>query len=72
MDVAATWAHEAIMGNHGQNCCAGSRTFVQEEIYESFVEKCRNLAQNRIVGDPWDAMTMQGPQVCGELIAEKA
>ena len=25
-------AHEAIFANHGQNCCAGSRTFVQVRV----------------------------------------
>ena len=51
------------MANHGQNCCAGSRTYVHEKIYDEFVEKCKIQAENRILGDPWDGMTMQGPQV---------
>lgn len=63
VDEAAMWAHEAIMANHGQNCCAGSRTFVQAEIYDEFVAKCRAMAQNRVVGDPWEVMTQHGPQV---------
>merc|ERR1712121_65337 len=54
MDSATIWAHQAIMANHGQNCCAGSRTFVQEGIYDDFVQRCRTLAQNRKVGDPFD------------------
>ena len=29
LDKAVEIAHEAIFANHGQNCCAGSRTFVQ-------------------------------------------
>ena len=29
MDKAVDIAHEAIFANHGQNCCAGSRTYVQ-------------------------------------------
>ena len=29
LDKAVEIAHEAIFENHGQNCCAGSRTFVQ-------------------------------------------
>lgn len=63
VDEAAQWAHSAVMANHGQNCCAGSRTYVHEEIYDEFVEKCKIQAENRILGDPWDGMTMQGPQV---------
>ncbi|XP_071084565.1 aldehyde dehydrogenase, mitochondrial-like [Haliotis cracherodii] len=60
---AAMWAHAAIMTNHGQNCCAGSRTFVQEGIYDKFVEVAKTMAENRVVGDPYDVMTQQGPQV---------
>ena len=29
VDKAVQIAHDAIFANHGQNCCAGSRTFVQ-------------------------------------------
>jgi len=63
LDNAAEWAHTAIMFNHGQNCCAGSRTFVQEEIYDAFVAKAKALADKRVVGSPWDKETQQGPQV---------
>ena len=65
------WAHAAVMNNHGQNCCAGSRTYVQEEIYDQFVARCRDLALMRPVGDPYDALTQQGPQVgVGRLLAD--
>ncbi|PVD19050.1 hypothetical protein C0Q70_21609 [Pomacea canaliculata] len=63
LDSAALWAHAASMNNHGQNCVAGSRTFVQEAIYDKFVAKAKALAENRTVGDPFKATTMQGPQV---------
>ena len=63
VEEAAQWAHEAIMANHGQNCCAASRTFVHEAIYDEFVKLCKAQAENRIVGDPWEEITMHGPQV---------
>lgn len=47
----------------GQNCCAGSRTFVQEGIYENFVEKAANLASQKKVGDQFDVDTQVGPLV---------
>ena len=56
-------AHDAIMSNHGQCCCAGSRTFVHEDIYDEFVARSKKLAEKKIVGDPFDAKTEQGPQV---------
>eukprot|EP00092_Neocalanus_flemingeri_P033850 GFUD01036811.1.p1 GENE.GFUD01036811.1~~GFUD01036811.1.p1 ORF type:complete len:491 (-),score=192.76 GFUD01036811.1:186-1658(-) len=63
MDEAVEIAHEAIFGNHGQNCCAGSRTFVQEEIYDEFVKRAGAAAKKRSVGDPWAETSEQGPQI---------
>lgn len=63
MDEAVNIAHGAIFNNHGQNCCAGSRTFVQEKIYDKFVAKAKAAAERRVVGDPFTQGTQQGPQV---------
>ena len=49
--------------NQGQSCCAGSRVFVEETIYDAFVEKSVARARKRVVGDPFDHRTNQGPQV---------
>lgn len=67
MDEAAEIAHNAIFANHGQNCCAGSRTFVQEGIYDAFVKKAVEKAKNRKVGDPFQKTTQQGPQIDDEM-----
>ena len=56
-------AHDAIMANMGQICCAGSRTYVQEGIYDEFVRRSVELAKKRIVGDPYNLKTQNGPQV---------
>ena len=63
IEKAAEIAHEAIFANHGQNCCAGSRTFVHEDIYDKFVSVAAEKARNRKVGDPWQDESVQGPQV---------
>jgi len=63
IDMAVTVAHGAIFNNHGQNCCAGSRTFVHEDIYDEFVSKATEQALQRTVGDPYESSTMQGPQI---------
>jgi aldehyde dehydrogenase (NAD+) len=63
VDEAVEIAHNAIFTNHGQNCCAGSRTFVQSGIYDAFVKKAVEKARARKVGDPFDASVHQGPQV---------
>jgi len=48
--------------NHGQCCCAGSRLFVHESIYDEFVSKAAKKASERKVGDPFGEVD-QGPQV---------
>jgi aldehyde dehydrogenase (NAD+) len=63
VDEAVEIAHNAIFTNHGQNCCAGSRTFVQSGIYDAFVKKAVEKARARKVGDPFDAGVQQGPQI---------
>ncbi|XP_060071263.1 aldehyde dehydrogenase 1A1-like [Ylistrum balloti] len=68
IDAAVYWAHAGIMNNHGQNCCAGSRTFVEESIYNEFVEKSKQMAEFRMVGDPFEDATQQGPQVDEEQL----
>lgn len=47
----------------GQCCCAGSRTYVHEKVYDEFVEKAKARALKRTVGDPFKAGIEQGPQV---------
>jgi aldehyde dehydrogenase (NAD+) len=63
LDEAVEGAHFGLFFNHGQCCCAGSRVFVEEKIYDQFVEKSGVRARNRTVGDPFDPKTEQGPQV---------
>ena len=47
----------------GQCCCAGSRTFVHERVYDEFLEKSKKRALRRVVGDPFKKGVEQGPQV---------
>jgi aldehyde dehydrogenase (NAD+) len=63
LDEAVEGAHFGLFFNHGQCCCAGSRVFVEEKIYDQFVEKSGARASHRKVGDPFDPTTEQGPQV---------
>ncbi|CAF1592541.1 unnamed protein product [Rotaria magnacalcarata] len=63
VDFAVYVAHEAIFHNAAQNCIAGSRTFVHSKIYPEFIAKSVALAKKRIVGDPFDPNTQQGPQI---------
>ncbi|CAF0998209.1 unnamed protein product [Rotaria sp. Silwood1] len=63
IDYAVSVAHRAIFTNAAQNCTAGSRTFVHSKIYDEFVARSVELAKNRVVGDPFDPNTEQGPQI---------
>ena len=63
LDEAVEGAHLGLFSNQGQICCAGSRVFVEEEVYEGFLEKSVGRAGKRVVGDPFDPATDQGPQV---------
>ncbi len=65
LDKAVNIAHQAIFANMGQNCCAGSRLFVQSKIYDKFVAKAREMASKRSVGDPFTDVE-SGPQVDNE------
>jgi len=63
IDDAVEGAHFGLFFNHGQCCCAGSRVFVEEKIYDEFVQKSGARARNHTVGDPFDPKTEQGPQI---------
>jgi aldehyde dehydrogenase (NAD+) len=63
LDYAVAQANFGLFFNQGQCCCAGSRIFVQESIYNEFVEKSVQAAKKIKVGDPFEASTTQGPQV---------
>ena len=63
IDNAISWVNFGIFFNHGQCCCAGSRVYVQESIYDKFVERFKERAKQNVVGDPFDLKTFQGPQV---------
>ncbi|KAK3158993.1 hypothetical protein QOZ80_2AG0144320 [Eleusine coracana subsp. coracana] len=66
VDQAVELAHHAVFFNQGQCCCAGSRTFVHERVYDEFVDKSKARALNRVVGDPFRKGVEQGPQIDGE------
>ena len=52
-----------ILFNQGQVCCAGSRVFVQEGIYDKFVDAAVKAFQKVRQGDPLDPNTQIGSQI---------
>lgn len=64
IEQAANYAHQALMANQGQTCTALSRYYVQEGIYDKFIEAFKKVTLERSkVGNPFDEGTFQGPQV---------
>lgn len=66
VDEAVEIAQIGCFANSGQICVASSRVFVQEGIYEKFLEKSVQVSLKRKVGDPFAADTVQGPQIDDE------
>ena len=62
-DMAIDGVQLGILFNQGQVCCAGSRVFVQEEIYDKFVAALVDAFQKVTVGDPLNPETQMGAQV---------
>ena len=62
-DKALDGAQLGILFNQGQVCCAGSRIFVQEGIYDEFVDRLAKLFDKVKVGDPLDPETQMGSTI---------
>ena len=52
-----------ILFNQGQVCCAGSRIFVHEDIYDKFVEDACEAFGKVKIGMPWEDDTQMGSQI---------
>ena len=60
VEKALEGAQVGILFNQGEVCSAGSRLFIQETIYDEFVEKLVKAFENVKVGDPLDPTTQMG------------
>ena len=63
LDGAVKWTNMGIYYNQGQVCCAGSRVYVQDTIYDQYLEKFKKQTSEIKIGDPFAKDTFQGPQV---------
>ncbi|WP_428929263.1 aldehyde dehydrogenase family protein [Marinibacterium sp. SX1] len=63
MDQAIPGAAMAIFGNSGQVCTAGSRLFVQAEVYDEVVAGIAEFAAGLSIGHAFDPATVLGPLV---------
>lgn len=57
IDQAVEGIINGIYFNQGHVCCAGSRLFVQESVYEEVLQKLKDRIETLIVGNPLDKNT---------------
>lgn len=63
LSKAIPGAASAIFFNQGQTCCAGSRLFIQDKVYDEVVAGIAAYAKNLKVGPGLDPSTQLGPLV---------
>ncbi|CAI4423908.1 AMP_1a_G0016120.mRNA.1.CDS.1 [Saccharomyces cerevisiae] len=51
-----------IFYNSGEVCCAGSRIYIQDTVYEEVLQKLKDYTESLKVGDPFDEEVFQGAQ----------
>lgn len=61
LDAAVEWSIKAIFTNTGQVCLAGSRLYVQRDIYDEFLHRFTAAAEDMVNGDPKQDTTQIGP-----------
>ncbi len=59
--AAAETLIDAAMYNSGQCCCGIERIYVQEGVYDQFIDKAVELTQGYVLGDPRKQETTLGP-----------
>ena len=60
IDRVAAAALEGVVYNNGQSCCAVERIYVQEGVYDAFVQAYTEQARRLVVGDPMSADSEMG------------
>jgi len=68
IESAVAGASNAIFFNHGQCCCAGSRLFVEKDIFDKVVEGVAGVAKQIKLGPGMADDTDMGPLVSQEQL----
>ena len=61
LDAAVATLIDGAMFNSGQCCCGIERVYVQESLFDAFVEKSVELVKTYKLGNPLDPETTLGP-----------
>jgi betaine-aldehyde dehydrogenase len=62
-DIAVAGILFGIFSSTGQSCIAGSRLFIQKNIYDSFLSKLVQATENLITGHPHDPNSQVAPLI---------
>ncbi|MCC6156254.1 MAG: aldehyde dehydrogenase family protein [Candidatus Hydrogenedentes bacterium] len=68
LNTAIAGAANAIFFNHGQCCCAGSRLYVEQGIFDDVVNGVAEVARSIKVGEGFAPDTQMGPLVSEEQL----
>jgi phenylacetaldehyde dehydrogenase len=68
LNTAIPGAASAIFFNHGQCCCAGSRLYVENDVYDEVVQGVAEHAKKIKIGPGLDPQTEMGPLVSDEQL----
>ncbi|MGB6265326.1 MAG: aldehyde dehydrogenase family protein, partial [Candidatus Acidiferrales bacterium] len=68
LDRTIAGAASAIFFNHGQCCCAGSRLYIEQGVFDKVVEGVAKAADKIKVGSGLDPATEMGPLVSEEQL----
>ena len=68
LDAAVPGAGMAVFANSGQICSAGTRLFVEREIYDEFTARVAEFSKSLKVGNSSDPATQVGPLVSPEQL----
>ena len=60
-DNAINGIMASIFGASGQSCIAGSRLYLQEDIYQDYLDELKKRTKEIKIGDPLSASTQLGP-----------
>ncbi len=63
VDFAAENLVDGAFFNSGQSCCGIERIYVDEKIFDAFVERFVEIVNGYVLGDPLDEATTLGPMI---------
>ncbi|NXD32356.1 ALDH dehydrogenase, partial [Spelaeornis formosus] len=63
VEEVADWVALAIFYNSGQDCCAGSRLYIQDTKYDEVIAALKVRAERCAIGQPHDEKTSFGPLI---------